>query len=195
MRRVGQEGEVILINYLMGWKGYALAAVVAIVIGAVGAWKLQELRKEAGIAKYEAVASQAKADLESLRADASAILAKKEREAREKERRNVELTAANQVQYEQEKADREKTHQADLAAVRSGALKLRDKYAKQNSSCGIRLSGTEIGPSVPGPDEGGGAELSREATEFLLGEADRADQLAARFNKCVRQLKIDRMPI
>lgn len=181
-----------LLSMMAGWKGYALAAVLALIIGAGGAWKVQEWRKDAAIAKHESVASQARGDLESLRADASAILAKKEREAREKERKGVEATAANQAKHEKEIADREDQHKSDLAAVRSGAIRLRDKYANQNSSCGIRLAGTEIGPSDPGSAEGSGAELSHEASEFLLGEANRADQLAARFNKCVRQLKIDR---
>lgn len=181
-----------MIKYLLGWKGYALAAVLALAIGAGAAWSIQGWRKDAQISKHDAAASQAKADLESLRANASAILANKEREAREKERRSVEATAASQAKHEQEKADRENQHQSDLAALRAGTLRMRDKYAKQNSSCGIRLSSTEIGPSTTGFAEGGGAELSREASEFLLGEANRADQLAARFNKCVRQLKIDR---
>lgn len=177
---------------ISGWKGYALTAVLGLAIGAGAAWSIQGWRKDAQIAKHDVAASQAKADLESLRADASAILAKKEREAREKERKNVKDTAASQAKHEKEKADREKQHKTDLAAVRAGTLRLRDKYAKQNSSCGIRLASTEIGPSATGFAEGGGAELSREASEFLLGEANRADQLAARFNKCVRQLKIDR---
>lgn len=69
-------------------------------------------------------------------------------------------------------------HALDIAAVRGGSLRLRDNAAV----CAGQSAAVPAGSGVSGSDGTSGADLSDEAAEFLLGEADRADRYANQVN-------------
>lgn len=123
-----------------------------------------------------------------------------------------EIKATQEVISERDKALADKetaehAHQAAmLAASRTYQEGLRNERAKKDRAIADNRAGTlrlrdpgakyALGPNpVPGDgpaarrcDAAGGADLSSEAAEFLIGEASRADEVARQLTACQNQL-------
>ena len=82
--------------------------------------------------------------------------------------------------------------ETDLAALRSGALVLRDPGAGSSPACAPGGGTPRTVTADPGGTDAGGAFLSSEASTFLLGEAARADTLVGRYNAALALLVSDR---
>lgn len=138
----------------------------------------------------ERVAWQAKDNKEL--AAANAKILQLETDARAKEQAHAEQLAAIATNYEQELQNAENTRKADVAAARSGALRLRDPGARTEQACG---SGTGQTSAAPGGRDGqAGGELSPELAEFLVSEADRADAIVKQLGACQAVIVSDRTP-
>jgi hypothetical protein len=70
--------------------------------------------------------------------------------------------------------------------LRTGSIKLRDQYSTAKA-CSSGMSGT-----ITSDDSERGSELSDQLSQFLIGEASRADQIVIKLNQCVEQLNSDR---
>ncbi|MBF3800036.1 lysis protein [Burkholderia pseudomallei] len=90
--------------------------------------------------------------------------------------------------YERKLNDAKSQADRDIAAARAGALRLRDRAA----TCGNQPSESATGPGAGVSADTGGAELSLPATEFLLSEAGRADEIVLRLNACEAVVRSDR---
>lgn len=110
--------------------------------------------------------------------------------ARAAERIHTEALNSVSDHYQGELRDAKKRHDDDLAAVRDGGLRLRDNYAAAVCPDTGRVS--ETGTGASGHHAAGGTELSREATEFLLGLANEADQVARQLSACQAVIRADR---
>jgi len=88
------------------------------------------------------------------------------------------------AKYEQELTHASKQHAADVAAIRSGALRLRDARA----SCTAPQA-----PAAPGVSDGAeGCTLSAGVTERLYGLADEADRNTRQLAACQQVIIEDR---
>jgi hypothetical protein len=82
--------------------------------------------------------------------------------------------------HDKELANVKERNERDVAAARSGALRLRDRWRNEARACTaerVRDSDRAIAGTTSGSNEEAGGEFSPEATEFLLGEANRADAI------------------
>jgi hypothetical protein len=100
---------------------------------------------------------------------------------------DLEVTRIS-TEYERKLSDAQNQHDLDLRSLRSGALRLRDTGA----TCGGQPAEGAAGPSSSVPAGATGAELSVPASEFLLGEADRADTTVQQLNACAAVVRSDR---
>lgn len=103
--------------------------------------------------------------------------------------RNAEALNAISTQNQQELRNEREKHARDIAAVRAGILRLRDVAARAGS-CGAAPG--PAGAGAGGRDATAGAELSGAATEFLLGEAARADEITRQLGRCQDVVRADR---
>lgn len=101
------------------------------------------------------------------------------------------LVTQTSTKYERTLADAKAQFDRDIGAVRAGALRLRDNAA----TCSSRPATPESGSGAVVPADTGGAELSVPATEFLLGEAERANGIVRKLNACAEVVKADRAVI
>lgn len=110
--------------------------------------------------------------------------------ARKAEQDNAAKMAALAADYERKLSDANKQRAADIAAVRAGSLRLRDK----SGTC--MPAGTDPGSKAgPGPGIGNGAtgcELSETASGFLLDFANDADDVARQLAACQQVILTDR---
>jgi len=96
--------------------------------------------------------------------------------------------------YQKEVEDARKTKERDVAAARSGALRLRDRTASC-ASAGLQPDrGQPPGATSAAPvrDVHAGSELSGEASAFLLGLVDEADEVARQLGACQALIRADR---
>lgn len=90
------------------------------------------------------------------------------------------------TQYQKEKKDAKIRADRAVADVRSGVLRLRDKWRNDALACSAerdRNAGTEATTASGGTTDTGGGELSKELTEFLVSEANRADEVVRKLNQ------------
>ena len=112
-----------------------------------------------------------------------------EKQARKTEQDQAKVIAAISTDYQEQIRNANTIHSADIAAVRSGLIRLRDHSASKNT-CPDRVPET---PSAPrGRDGQEGADLSKPATEFLLGLARDADDIARQLAACQAVIVSDR---
>lgn len=116
--------------------------------------------------------------------------------------RQIERTMAGRLgdistQYEKELSDASAQHAADLSALRTGNLRLRDPGAHPQA-CGSGLppaasgAGRRDGPPASGLQEQSAGVLSDVASEFLLELVDRADSVAHQLAACQAVIRADR---
>jgi cytoskeletal protein RodZ len=154
--------------------------LVAALIAAGVAWHYNAIR----VAKNE-VRSELKAEYEAkIKANSEAWIAK----IREAD----DITETKQAAYSAEKLSTELQHKKDLDnaktyfdAARSGP-RLRDPF-NSTKGCAVATE-TQTGASSAGITNPTGAELSTETSNFLRGEAYRADTIVAEANTLKRLL-------
>ena len=122
---------------------------------------------------------------------ANAAIKSLEEAARATERSHSAELATIATNYESKLSDATKQRSADLAAIRAGTLKLRDP-ATSIRSCGDPMPGIATSPGVG--DGRAAGELSQRASEFLVGEASRADSVAEQLAACQQVVRGDRAP-
>lgn len=110
--------------------------------------------------------------------------------ARAADQKHAAEMAALAADYERKLSDANKQRAADIAAVRAGSLRMRDK----SGTC--MPAGTDPGSKAgPGPGIGNGAtgcELSETASGFLLDFANDADDVARQLAACQQVIARDR---
>lgn len=163
-----------------------LAFVLALIAAGLGG----EYDGNARGVNSERVAWQAKANKELT--DANAKILQLENDARAKEQAHAAALDNIATNYEQELQHAENTRKADVAAARSGALRLRDPGATAQQTCGSATGQTAT--SASGRDGQAGSELSPELAEFLVSEADRADAITKQLGACQAVIVADRVP-
>lgn len=130
----------------------------------------------------------------NLRADAATHLAADEtaRADAEKNARKTEATAASvqvaiETDYLKEASDAKASADRTISDMRTGALQLRPELTRRAAS-GVPGASTAAG-NRDGAGQGG---LRDTDAEFLVREADRADQLALQLNAAQAVIKADR---
>lgn len=127
----------------------------------------------------EAEAAYVKRDNEALAA-ATKHIKDLQAKVRASEARAAADVATIDNKYQEELTNARHKAERDVADARSGALKLRDRWRSEARACAAN-SDRSADASTTGAsgsnNEKAGTELSREATEFLLREANRADEI------------------
>lgn len=116
-----------------------------------------------------------------------AIVASRAKAAEIEENHRKEL-AAQAAKYEKERADDKAKHDKDIAAVRSGAIRLRDAAA----TCASAGNDPKPSTAPSGSDGPKGADLSGSASEFLLSLANEADDVVKQLTACQQVILSDR---
>ena len=163
-----------------------LAFVLALIAAGLGG----EYDGNARGVNSERVAWQAKANKEMT--DANAKILQLENDARAKEQAHAAALDNIATNYEQELQHAENTRKADVAAARSGALRLRDPGATAQQTCGSATG--QAATSAGGRDGQAGGYLSAGATEFLFEQADSADAIVQQLGACQAVIVSDRTP-
>lgn len=128
----------------------------------------------------EAEAAYVKRDNEALAAATQHIKMLQAR-VRASEAEAAKGVATIDKNHQKELEDAKKRANRDVANARSGALRLRDRWRNKARTCTAERDRSADSPTTGASgstDEKAGTELSRAATEFLLGEANRADAVA-----------------
>lgn len=110
--------------------------------------------------------------------------------ARKAEQDKATALAAISTDYERKLIDAAKQRALDSAAVRTGALRLRDPNPTGLRACGSL--GTEVAAGTGRRDGGATGELSEAAAGFLLDLANDADDVARQLSSCQRVVIEDR---
>lgn len=172
---------------------YRIAIVAALwlcSLVAVGWWQRHD-----GIATVEAKWQAREAKQQAAAADQYKKLYDAYRKA---EQDNAVALAAISAKFEKERTDATKQHAADIAAIRAGALRLRDPGAAPVPAC--RGSTAETGTSSSGCNGGASCEfsgpharlLSGQTSEFLVDLAADADDVARQLAACQQVIINDR---
>jgi hypothetical protein len=163
-----------------------LAFVVAWIgsLAAVGRWQ-----NDAGHTA-ERVAWQAKEVAEVTAANAK--ITQLEDAARVAEQAHVTAVAAISTTYEGKLQNAKAQAAADVAAVRARTIVLHDPGAI--SACPGGSGSPETAAGAGGRDGAAGRQLSDDAAQFLLGEANRADAIVEQLNACQAVIRADRAP-
>jgi hypothetical protein len=166
---------------------YAIIAALIIwaaSLAGVGYW-------QNGVGHVEESATWQKKDNAELK-EANAKILQLETEARASEQAHSETQHLISTGLQKDLQNAEIQRQKDVADARSGAIRLRDPGAPAVQNCGGGTSETATGTS--GRDGQAGAELSANAVEFLLTEADRADAVVRQLTACQAVVDADRAP-
>lgn len=121
--------------------------------------------------------NDARQDFASYKAAVIIATAKAETAARESERKQAAAILAATDKLTKENDHARETVAALTADLRSGALKLRERF-----TCPARVPGAAASPGVG--DEAAAGGLSGEDAEFLVSEASRADEVARQLTAC-----------
>ena len=108
---------------------------------------------------------------------------------RAKEQASAEALAAIANDYEGKLTDAQRKTIMALDAIRSGAVRLRDPYAKPEA-CGSSAAEAVSSPGGRNGEKGG--ELSAELGAFLYSEAARADAYTEQLAACQKVIEADR---
>ena len=161
---------------------YLIAAIIGLV--ALGAAGFQGYRLWADHVRAERAAD----DLANANEQAAKTKEIEER-YRAKEQASATALAAIANDYEGKLTDAQRKTTMALDAIRSGAVRLRDPYAK-TEACGS--SAAEAVSSPGGRNGEKGSELSAEFGAFLYSEAARADAYTEQLAACQAVIAADR---
>jgi hypothetical protein len=120
------------------------------------------------------------------------------KKAREQEARSAQKVAAVSTAYQKDLANANRAKDLAMAALRSGALVLRDPgaasgQADAGGTCQAATGPTRSDGGTPGQLPAASAGfLSQRASEFLIGLAGEADQLAGQLAGCQAVVRADR---
>lgn len=120
---------------------------------------------------------------------ANATIAQLQTAYRATERRHADLMATISATYQEQLTNATDQHTTDLAALRAGTLRLRDRAARQSPACD-RVPETTA--AAGGRDGDPGTELSGAAAEFLLGLTNRANRIVEQLTACQAIVRADR---
>lgn len=166
-----------------------LAAVVLIgaVVGAIYAYGQQQF----GLGEKAERSAWLTRENTSL-TKANARITELEGQARAREREHAQDMAAASAQYQKDLKHEKAAKDHAIADLRSGALRLRIPVACTKGACGS--GATAPGTSASGRDGETRAELSVEASEFLVGLASEADEVVHQLTACQAVVIADRKP-
>lgn len=136
------------------------------------------------IERVEWQAREKKAD------DAAAVELKKVTDdATKKERASAAAVAVISGQFQQELKHERTKKDRIISDLRAGTVRLRDPGTRHPlSSNPVPTTGTGPGRCDAGP----GTDFSREASEFLVSEASRADEITRQLTACQKIVRKDR---
>ena len=164
--------------------------IIAILLAVAGAFAGGEFDGRKTGAQSERTAWQTKDNAEL--AAANAKILQMEATARASEQAHAQAQADISTTYQKELQNAQAQRQKDVAAARSGALRLRDPGAITQQTCGGAAGQAATGASGrDGPADPG---LSPSATEFLLTQADRSDAIVRQLGACQAVILADRVP-
>lgn len=106
------------------------------------------------------------------------------------------LLAAVDVKYQKELIDAKAQREADVAALRSGAIRLRARLARTppcEGAGGSAVPGSAA--SAGGGDGAATAELSRQTSEDLLALGNDADEVTRQLAACQAVVEADRVTV
>lgn len=163
-----------------------------LIIGILAAWGVSLLsvgawQNEAGaISERTKWQTRESEELRTANAKISAMAA----ETLTKERGLAAAVSTISADYQERLANANKQRKIDTAAIRAGALRLRDPYAPGlRAGCGAATK-TDAGTS--GRDGAEGSELSKQVTGDLFDLASDADSVAEQLSACQRVIRADR---
>ena len=124
---------------------------------------------------------------------ANARIKELEDQARAREREHAQDMAAASAKYQEDLKHEKAAKDRAVADLRSGALRLRIPLAFPSCPDGAGGSGRAApGPSTAGRDGEARAELSVQASEFLVGLASEADEVVHQLTACQAVVIADR---
>lgn len=185
-----------MIAFLLSPLGRLVAVgLVAAAAGFSCAWTLQGWRLEAVRGEY------ALRDIRAQGEATKAIQAAQNR-ARVAEQRSAQDVAAVSAQYEENKAHVAAHTRKTIADLHTGVLSLRVQLDTRGAVPGDRSPAAQAGPGASKCDGAAGSGLSQPVTatlsaadsEFLIGEASRADEVVAQLTACQAVVRADRLP-
>lgn len=168
-------------------KALTLSAALGAVVG--GVWLYGEQRYQAGVGAERGV--QAERHAAELQA-ANAEIVRLSTAARAAESWHANTLSDLSQRYQVTLKNAQERHSNDLAAVRTGALRLRDPDASLRFDA-CRGPGAAPGAGAGGLDGAAPGELSRAAAAFLLAFAADADGVAEQLSGCQAVITADRM--
>jgi hypothetical protein len=120
---------------------------------------------------------------------ANAKIVALEEDRRRREQKHADEVARISTNYQRQLSDAKRKRDSDVVAVRAGDIRLFDPGTRKGACIDW---GREVGAAAGGRDGGACRELSREATEFLLGLAGEADEVALQLSACQALVRADR---
>lgn len=101
--------------------------------------------------------------------------------------------AALDVKFTKEMTDAKRQAEADVAAVRAGAVRVRERFTCPSAgAAGASGAGTAAGRTASVGDAAQAAGLQAADAEFLLSEAGRADEVTLQLQACQEIVRRDR---
>jgi hypothetical protein len=161
------------------WKYIAAAVILATLVGAYN------IRVNGLI--DTAVTKAVTENNKSWQAAEKKAIAKAESDARATEATHAKALEAVGMKYQKEIINAKTQRDKDVAAARSGALRLHDNAAS-SSTC----NDPKAAIPAAGSDAPKGADLSKSAVEFLLTLADDADAIVTQLGACQAVILSDR---
>jgi hypothetical protein len=151
-----------------------IAAAVAVIGAAVGCYEFGVSNEhQARVAEVNGLKAQA---AESLAA-ANKQAADAQQAARDTEAKRVAEAAALDAQYQKELKDAQDTADHTIADLRAGTLSVRKRLTCASTGLSGTGTGTTPGTSASVADAGAAGGLQDADVEFLLREAERADEV------------------
>lgn len=161
--------------WLLAIAGFALLAALGAVVWGTKAYIEGVDERAFARGKNETEAAYAVRDNKAL----TAVTAERDKLRAQVQKQERDFGIAIAVltdEYEGKLQNAEKTRRNDVAAIRDGSLRLRDPGSTAAVTCpAVGPAGTATAASTGNAQAGG--ELSPELTQFLVGEANRADEI------------------
>lgn len=136
--------------------------------------------------------SQLNADHAQAIADANQRTADAQQAARDKEAQHANDMAALDAQHTKELNDAKAAADATIADLRAGTIRLRDRFTCNAGNAKPAGSTGQAGTSASVGDGAAAGGLQTADAEFLLREAERADEVTVQLGACQAIVKGDR---